>query len=155
MEPCNPRAAFHQVSISLKELKRIFEVQFNQLEAHGYFRQDFGCTRTETDIVPGPIQSSIIDWSEEDLFTTIEFLHSHVSKPIKQKLRRQPSCRRRRSNFDRDAGRAKFRQMINEALAVYDRGFELRQRGDIIAFLPANSRPENASGWGCRPAPGA
>jgi hypothetical protein len=133
MEPCNPRAAFHEVSIGLRELKRVFKMQFDQLEAQGYFLQDFGCTRSGIDFLPGPAQSSIVEWSEEDLFATIKFLHSHVSKPIKHKLHRRRICGRQRSEFDRDAGRAKLCQMINRALRIYNRGFELLQRGDIIA----------------------
>ena len=145
MELCNPRATFHQVSINLRELQRIFKMEFDQLEVRGYFRQDFGCTRTGTGFVPGPVQASIVEWSEEDLFTMIKFLHSHVSKPIKHKHHRRNSCRRQHSEFDRDAGRAKFRQIINRALRVYNRGFELLQQGDISALAPRSSRPENAS----------
>ena len=132
MESSKPRATFHEVSISLSELKRVFKMQFDQLEMQGYFRQDFGCTRTGIDVVPGPVQSPIMEWSEEDLFATIKFLHSHVSKPIKHELHRRKSWGRQCSEFDRDAGRAKLRQMINRALRIYDRGFELLQQGDII-----------------------
>ena len=39
---------------------------------------------------------------------------------------------------------AKFRQMINRALRVYEHGFELLARGEITAFAPMNSRPEDA-----------
>ena len=134
MELCNPRATFHQVSINLRELKRIFKMEFDQLEVRGYFRQDFGCTG----FVPGPVHSSIVEWSEGDLFTVIKFLHGHVSKPIKHKHHRRTSCRRQRSEFDRDAGRAKFRQIINRALRVYNRGFELLQQGDISALPPTS-----------------
>lgn len=141
MESCNPRATFHAVSVGLRELKRIFKMQFDQLERQGYFRQDLRCTRTDTGFIPGPVKSSIMEWSEEDLFTVIKFLHSHVSKPIKHHLHRRKSCGRRHSEFDRDAGRAKFRQMINRTLRVYSHGFELLQRGDISAFQPTALRP--------------
>jgi hypothetical protein len=144
MESCNPLATFHQVSINLGELKRIFKMRFTQFEVQGYFRQDLGCTRAATGFVPGPVQSSIVEWSEEDLFATIKFLHSHVSKPIKHNRHRRKSCGRQRSEFDRDAGRAELRQMINRALRVYNRGFELLKRGDISAFQPTDSLPENA-----------
>ena len=145
MELCNPRATFNQVSINLRELKRIFKMEFDQLEVRGYFRQDFGCTRNGIGFVPGPVESSIVEWSEEDLFTIIKFLHSHVSKPTKHQHHRRKSCRGQRSEFDRDAGRAKFRQVINRALRVYNRGFELLQRGDISDLPPTSSRPENAN----------
>ena len=135
MESCNPRTTFHEVSISLRELKRIFKMQLDQLETQGYFRQDLGCVRTDTGLVSGPVQSSIAEWSEEDLFAVIKFLHSHVSEPIKHKLHRRKSCGRRCSEFDRDAGRNRFRQMINRALRVYDHGFELLQRGDITGAV--------------------
>ena len=144
MESCDPRATFQEVSISLRGLKRIFKMQFDQLETQGYFRQDFGCIRTDTGFVPGPVQASIAEWSEEDLFATIKFLHSHVSEPIKRKLHRRKSCGRQCSKFDRDTGRTKFRQMINRALRVYDHGFELLPRGEIAAFAPTGSRPEDA-----------
>jgi hypothetical protein len=146
MELCNPRATFHEVAINLRELKRILKMEFDQLEVRGYFRQDFGCTRTGAGFVPGPVQSSILEWSEEELFTIIKFLHSHVSKPIKHKHHRRNSCRRQRSEFDRDAGRAKFRQIINRALRVYNRGFELLQQGDISALAPRSSHSRSVRG---------
>jgi hypothetical protein len=134
MKPCNPRATSQDVCVNLRELKRIFKVQFDQFEVQGYFRQELGCTRTAAGCVPGPVQSSIVEWSEEDLFMMIKFLHDHVSKPIKHRLHRRTGCGRQCTQFDRDEGRIRFRQKINEALRVYDHGFELLQRGDIIAY---------------------
>jgi hypothetical protein len=148
MGSCNPRASFQEGYISLKELKRIFKTQFDQLEVQGYFRQDLGCTRAATGFLPGPVQSSIVEWSEEDLFATIKFLNSHVSKPLKHNHHRRKSCGRQQAEFDRDTGRAKFGQMINRALRVYNRGFELLQCGDIIALAPGRNSPScNAPRW--------
>ena len=144
MESCNPRATFHEVSISLKELKRVFKMQLEQLETQGYFRQNLGCIRVDTGFVPGPVRSSIEEWSEDDVFAIVQFLHSHVSKPIKHKLNRRKSCLHQSSEFDRDTGRARFRQKINRVLRIYNQGFELLERGEIRAFAPMSSRPEDA-----------
>jgi hypothetical protein len=144
MESCDPCTTLHEVSIGLRELKRIFKAQFDQLEVQGYFREDLGYTRWDARFVPRPVQSSIVECSEEDLFMIIKFLHNHVSKPIKHRLHSRAGCGWHRSEFDRAAGRANFRQMINRALRVYNRGFELLQRGDIIACAPTSSRPGNA-----------
>lgn len=144
MESCNPRATFHEVSISLKELKRVFKMQLEQLETQGYFRQNLGCIRVDTGFVPGPVRSSIEEWSEDDVFAIVKFLHSHVSKPIKHKLNRRKSRMHQRSEFDRDTGRARFRQKINRVLRIYNQGFELLERGEIRAFAPTSSRPEDA-----------
>ena len=138
MKSCNPRATFQEVSISLRELKRIFRVQFDQLEMQGYFRQELARTRTDTGFVPGPVQSPLVECSEEDLFMMIKFLYDHVSKPIKHRLHRRTGFGRQCSEFDRDAGRTRYRQTINEALRVYNRGFELLQSGDIIARVPTS-----------------
>jgi hypothetical protein len=136
MESCNPRAASHDVALSLKELQRIFKVQFDQLEMQGYFRQDLGCIGTTDGCIPGPVRASIQEGSEESLFVTIEFLHHHASKPINPRSPRRKQCAGQCAEFDRDAGRERFRQVINRALRYYGRGFELLQRGAIRALPP-------------------
>jgi hypothetical protein len=151
MESCNPLATFREVSIGLKELQRIFKVQFDQLQRQGYFRQELGCTRA-TGCIPGPVRASIEEWSEEDLFVTIEFLHRLASKPLKPRFLRRQHCAGQCAEFDRDAGQEKFRQVINRALRYYGRGFELLRRGGVRAFAPTCSQQIQEVGRGVRSA---
>ena len=123
-------------SLGLVELRRVFKVQFDQLESQGYFQQYLGYSRTHPGVVPAngwPVQSTIAAWSEEDLFAMLKFLHDHVSKPKRRPPHGLGRDAWRYLEFDRDAGRAQFRKTINRALGVYQCGFELLERGDIVA----------------------
>ena len=123
-------------ALGLAELRRVFKVQFDQLESQGYFQQYLGCSRNDSGVVPAngwPVQSTIAAWSEEDLFAMLKFLHDHVSKPKRRPRDGLTRGAWRYLEFDRDAGRAQFRKTINRALGVYRCGFELLERGDIAA----------------------
>jgi hypothetical protein len=129
-------------SLGLVELKRVFKVQFDQLESQGYFQHDLECpgapdSRAECPCAAQgldlcPVQTTIAARSEEDLFAAIKFLHNHVSKPKRPPRRELAGGAWRHLEFDRDAGRARFRQTINRALGVYKCGFELLEQGDIV-----------------------
>jgi hypothetical protein len=141
-------------SLGLVELKRVFKVQFDQLESQGYFQQDLGCSGYDPGVVPAiggadprakclralqeldlwPVRATIAAWSEEDLFAVLKFLHNHVSKPKRRPHRWWVGGAWRYVEFDRHAGRAQFRQTVNRALGVYKCGFELLERGDIVAL---------------------
>ena len=151
-------------SLGLVELKRVFKVQFDQLESQGYFQQDLGCSGNHSGVGPAsggaaprakclralqglvlwPVQATIAAWSEEDLFAMLKFLHSHASKPKRRPRHGLAGSAWRYLEFDRDAGRAQFRKTINRALGIYERGFELLERGDIVARSQTSSRSQNA-----------
>jgi two-component system response regulator RegA len=45
-------AALRLIFLGLVELKRVFKVQFDQLESQGYFQQDLGCSGNDPGLVP-------------------------------------------------------------------------------------------------------
>jgi hypothetical protein len=144
------------VSLGLVELKRVFKVQFDQLESQGYFQGDLECPgapdpRAECPCaVQGldlcPVQTAIAARCEEDLFATIKFLHNHVSKPKRRPRLELAGGAWRYLELDRDAGRARFRQTINRALGVYKCGFELLEQGDIVPRSRTRSPARAATG---------
>jgi hypothetical protein len=141
-------AALPRGSLGLAELRRVFKVQFDQLESQGYFQQHLGCSRHHPGVDPAkgwPVQATIAAGSEEDLFAVLKFLHDHVSKPKRRPPHGLARDAWRHLEFDRDAGRAQFRKTINRALGVYQCGFELLERGDIVARSRMSSRPQLAA----------
>src|ERR1700733_754551 len=98
-------AALPRGALGLVELRRVFKVQFDQLESQGYFQQYLGRSRNHPGVVPAngwPVQSTIAAWSEEDLFAMLKFLHDHVSKPKRRPGRGLARDAWRYLEFDRD-----------------------------------------------------
>ena len=129
---------------------------FSALEADGYFQEQFGYECVDAGFVPGsvgtdlqaeltltlrkphlwPIQRTIDDWIEDDLFDMTEFLFDNVSKPTQRYYHDYSSCGWHCSEFDRDEGRREFRQKVNRILKSYDSGFELSEGGEVLALAP-------------------
>jgi hypothetical protein len=148
-------------TLGLQDLKRVFKAQFDQLESEGYFQECLGFECVDAGFVPGsigtdlqaellltlrkpnlwPVHSTIDDWSEDDLFDMVEFLHDHISKPTKRYFHNYSGCGWHCSEFDRDAGRLEYRQKINRLLRAYDSGFELSEQGEILALSPTGFEP--------------
>jgi len=71
-----------------------------------------------------PFYKMITNYSEEDIFDVIEFLYEYCS------MRIYDYC----LSYDRDEGRKKFRNDINEILALYNEGYELSPQGEILSL---------------------
>lgn len=147
--------------LGLDDLKRVFGPMFSSLEAEGYFQEQFGYECVDAGFVAGnvgndiqaeltltlrkphlwPVQRTIADWSEDDLFDMIEFLYDNVSKPTRRHYHDYSSCGWHCSEFDRDEGRSEFRQKVNRLLKAYDSGFELSERGEVLALAPTGFEP--------------
>jgi hypothetical protein len=143
-------------ALGLADLKRIFRAHFGELEQEGYFQEAFGYECVDAGFVPGslgtdlqaellltlrkpelwPIHATIDNWSEDDLFDMLEFLHDHISAPIERRFHSFSSCGWHCSKFDREGGRLEFRQKTNRLLRAYESGFELSEQGEVLALSP-------------------
>ena len=148
-----PKAA----SLELGDLKRVFTGLFEHFEEQGYFQEDFGYECVDNGFVVGtvgtdlqaelllalrkphlwPVDETIEDWTEDDLFDMVEFLHDHVSKPTERYFHQFNSCGWHSSEFDRPQGRLEYRQKVGRLLGAYDSGFELSEEGQVLALSPS------------------
>ncbi|EFI34811.1 conserved hypothetical protein [Desulfonatronospira thiodismutans ASO3-1] len=79
-----------------------------------------------------PIDEHIKQYSEDDLFDIIEFLHIHVSKPVDGTYHNWNNCGMHWETFNKIEGQSEFRQKINELLNMYSKTFELSEKGEIL-----------------------
>ena len=147
--------------LTLDDLKRALNVYFGQLEDEGHFQEYLGYRCVDHDYVPGlagsdpkteilltlhkpnlwPIQSTISDWTEDDLFDMIEFLYANISKPTERHFHSYYNCGWHCTAFDRNAGRLAYREKVNRLLQVYDFGFTLSEPGEVLATPPTGLEP--------------
>ncbi len=138
----------------LPNFKRLFISLYRQLSEEGYFQQDLGYSCVDAGFVPGtlgtdlegelllavrksnlwPIDATIENWSEDDLFDVIEFLFDHVSQPTERTYHGYNECGWHCTGFSRNAGQAEYRAKINRLLGLYDQGFELSEAGQVLAL---------------------
>lgn len=148
-------------SLTLVDVKRALRVYFDQLETEGHFQEHLGYNCVDKDFVPGllgsdpqteilltlrkpnlwPIQSTIDDWSEDDLFDMIEFLYAHTSKPTERHFHSYYGCGWHCTEFDPETGQLEFREKVNRLLHAYDSGFELSKAGEVLATPPTGLEP--------------
>ena len=137
------------------------KVYLVQLETEGHFQQHLGYHCVDNGFVPGlietdpqteilltlrksnlwPIESTIDNWSEDDLFDMIEFLYAHTSKPTERYFHSYYSCGWHCMKFDSKAGQLEYRDKINRFLLAYDSGFELSKEGEVLATPPTGLEP--------------
>lgn len=136
--------------LPLPEVIELFVRVYNQLSNEGYFAEAFGYPCVNGDI-PGclrdielevllairkkslwPIQEYSSRYSEDDLFDIIEFLFQHVSKPMESHFHDYYGCGMHWSNFDSNAGKDDYRDMVNRVLSQYVRRFELAPIGEVL-----------------------
>jgi len=144
----NPNAP----NISLQLFLRLFKELFLSFEEKDYFQESFGYYCVDQDEVPGklgrdisavllrklrkdnlwPILDKYEQYSEDDLFDMIEFLHDHISYPVDGYYHDYCDCGWHYSEFDTSKGREEFRQEVNELLRDYSSGYELSESGEIL-----------------------
>ena len=138
--------------IDLKVLKRLFLLIYNKLEGDGYFQKYFGYYCVDRGEVSGelgynlgdvmfihlkkenlhPIPSKIENYSEDDLFDVIEFLHDYCSKGMEGYYHQYFDCGYHYEVFDNKEGQQYFREQLNPILKDYSNGFELSTKGEIL-----------------------
>ncbi|GEM_PF-421440 len=142
--------------LDLNAIKTLFQAEFDHWENEGYFQEHFGFYCMDAETIPGklgsniearmlyslgknnlwPIAYHITNYSEDDLFSVIEYLFDHISKPIKGTMHSWNDCGMHWETFDGPAGQVNFRSVINMLLARYKDGWELSPTGEITERAP-------------------
>ena len=130
-------------------LRKSFMIAYKKIRAERYFVKYLGelpdrdyCRAELGDVKGGlyvnlrkenlyPIEEYINDYSEEDLFDIIEFLHDNCSKEGSELLYFEQE-RKYSYDYDDIAGRKYFRELLNPILGKYSQGFELSEDGQIL-----------------------
>jgi hypothetical protein len=142
------------VGFDLEGLRELFKHQFVSLEDEGYFQEALGFECVDAGFIAGtigqnledallielrkrgltPIRHKIEEYSEDDLFDIIEFLYEHCSKPVERQWHSWNECGWHCDTFDKNLGRSEYRDKINKVLALYDKGYELSEDGEILTL---------------------
>lgn len=143
--------------LDLPTIKTLFLSEYTRLELAGYFAEHFGfwCI-DEPDRIEGllgadigarmlfslnkpnlwPIEKRFESYSEDDLFSVIEYLFDHVSKPTSGQMHMQLGCGMHWQTFKAGPGQTEFRDTINVLLDRYSEGYELSPTGEIMERAP-------------------
>lgn len=144
--------------ITLKMLKKLFMVSYDKLDEDGYFQKYFGYYCVDQGDVKGelgidinsmiflgikknglwPLRTKFEDYTEDDLFDMIEFMHDHCSKPISGYYHQYSNCGHHYDIFNDNEGQKHYRDTINYILRDFKEGFEISEAGEILE-LPYNN----------------
>jgi hypothetical protein len=143
--------------VSLGDLRELAKSAYEFYDHAGYLVEAFGFECVDAGFEPGfagsnvdayakvalqstsiwPVAEKYQTWDEDDIFTLIEFLYDHVSKPLKREMHSWNGCGYHYSNFNKDLGREEYRERLNVVLAQYGEGWELQYNGEILSVPPA------------------
>ncbi|MBK8901945.1 MAG: hypothetical protein IPM53_12215 [Anaerolineaceae bacterium] len=141
-------------SIDLPMLIKLFKTIYAYFDNEGYFQQDLGFECVDAGFIPGtlghdlegvlllelrknnlyPITKQIDNYTEDDLFDIIEFLHDHCSKPITRNYHSWNECGWHCETFEQEPGQKEFREKVNRILRIYKEGYELSSKGEILVL---------------------
>jgi hypothetical protein len=142
--------------LSLDDLRELLFSAYQHYEHSGYYVEAFGFTCVDSGFEPGyigegedayirlvlergqlwPMRDHYKKYDEDDVFTLIEFLYDHISKPKTKTYHSWDNCGYHYSDFDRDQGRREFRERINLPLTRYGQGWELTEAGELLSLPP-------------------
>lgn len=142
--------------IDLKTLKALYRSEYERWDSDGYLQEHFGLFCVDADFIPGklgrdigarmlfllnedglwPIRQQLESYSEDDLFSVIEFVFDHISKPISGQNHPYNDCGMHWETFDGGAGKAEYRASVNALLARYGNGYELSPTGEVMELGP-------------------
>jgi len=145
--------------LDLLTIIKLFKSEYKRLEQAGYFTEAFGFWCVDLEQVDGlvgsdveahitysvgrsglwPIESAYANYSEDDLFSLIEYLFDHVSKPVSGTMHTYQGCGMHWETFDKSAGQAEFLGSMNRLLERYGDGWELTTTGEIMGRAPAGT----------------
>lgn len=140
----------------LDDLCELVKNAWDYYENTGYFVEAFGFTCVDSGFEPGfagtnvkayallslqraniwPFNETYKAWDEEDVFTVIEFLYDHISKPQEKSYHSWNECGYHYSNFDKVGGQGEYRERMNVMLGRYGDGWELTDVGEILSRPP-------------------
>lgn len=137
---------------TLDDFKPLFIRLFKSLDFDGYFTEAFGFTCVDSGFNLGkvmdpeyevlikirkkkiwPIVSNIDSYTEDDLFDIIEYLYENVSKPIDGTYHSWNDCGMHWETFNKREGQKYFIEKINELLELYEKKYEISDKGEILA----------------------
>jgi hypothetical protein len=141
-------------SFDLDTVRTLFRNVFIHFEDEGYFQEALGYVCVDTGFTSGtlgqdiegvllielrkknltPIRAKIESYTEDDMFDMIEFLYENCSKPIERHWHSWSECGWHCSTFEREPGKSEFREKTNKILALYDKGYELSNDGEILSL---------------------
>jgi hypothetical protein len=139
----------HQVNFEV--LKKLFSVTYNKLSTDGYFQKYFGID-CQDGYIPGelgeeieammfvnlrkdnlyPIYKNLPNYTEDDFFDVIEFLHDHCSKGLNGHYHNWNNCGYHYEEFNDIEGQKHYRELLNPILREYKDGFEISDSGEIL-----------------------
>lgn len=137
--------------VNFEVLKKLFSVTYNKLNADGYFQKYFGID-CQDGYIPGelgeeieammfvnlrkdnlfPIYQNLPNYTEDDFFDVIEFLHDHCSKGLNGYYHSWNNCGYHYEEFNDIEGQKHFRELLNPILREYKDGFEISESGEIL-----------------------
>jgi hypothetical protein len=142
--------------LSLDDLRELLFSGYQHYQNSGYFVEAFGFTCVDSGFEPGyigggedayirlvlergklwPMHEHYQEYSEDDVFTLIEFLYDHISKPNGKTYHSWDNCGYHYSDFDRNEGRKEFQERMNLPLRRYGQGWELTDSGELFSLPP-------------------
>lgn len=137
--------------VNFEVLKKLFSVTYNKLSNDGYFQKYFGID-CQDGYIPGelgeeieammfvnlrkdnlyPIYKKLPNYTEDDFFDVIEFLHDHCSKGLNGHYHNWNNCGYHYEEFNDIEGQKHFRELLNPILREYKDGFEISDSGEIL-----------------------
>lgn len=137
--------------VNFEVLKKLFSVTYNKLNADSYFQKYFGID-CQDGYIPGelgeeieammfvnlrkdnlfPIYQNLPNYTEDDFFDVIEFLHDHCSKGLNGYYHSWNNCGYHYEEFNDIEGQKHFRELLNPILREYKDGFEISESGEIL-----------------------
>ncbi len=149
-------------NLTYDALLEIFESIYSDFLSRGYFHEAFGAPCVDGDGIGKcgsnmegyvlrklrktgiwPIGEKYKKYTEADLFDVIEFLHEHISKPLKEGAHYHSwsDCGWHYTQFDKDIGEKEFVDEVNQFLNDYGDGYELSSKGEILSLGNPEFRP--------------
>jgi len=137
--------------VNFEVLKKLFSVTYRKLNSDGYFQKYFGID-CEDGFVLGelgeeidaimfvnlrkenlyPIWKNLPNYTEDDFFDVIEFLHDHCSKGLNGYYHNWNNCGYHYDEFNDLEGQKHYRETLNPILREYKEGFEISENGEIL-----------------------
>ncbi|HQT24013.1 MAG: hypothetical protein B7X86_14290 [Sphingobacteriales bacterium 17-39-43] len=139
--------------LTFEVLKKLILIAYRKLDQDGYFQKYFGIDCVDG-YLPGelgediesvlyinlrkenlfPIGKKLSDYTEDDLFDVLEFLHDHCSKGTEGEYHNWNNCGVHYVKFDDQEGQKDFRKEINPILSEYQGGYEISEHGEILVL---------------------
>ena len=134
------------------ELKQAFTSTYHEFVGRGYFAEAYGQRCVDWEPTIGtmgpdievfflrrlkirslwPIVENMDIYTEHDVFSVIELLYDHVSRPESVRYHEWNDCGNHYSDFDGEGGRREFREEINDLLRSYEHPYELSDQGEVL-----------------------